>query len=267
MAAVALAPRISAYDGLLLDLDGCLWLGDEPIDGAPEAVAALRAAGKRLAFITNNPRRAPEEYVRKLWRTGFQASADEIVTAGTATQLHLRERGGGAAFVIGPQALVDQVALAGLRVVNGTDLASRADVVVAAGHERFDYAELRTAMQAALRGALVVGTSRDPTYPMPDGLWPGSGAVIAALETAIGRKVDVIVGKPEKPMYDAAIAAVGAGRLLAVGDRIDADIAGAHAAGLDSALVLTGVTSSRQAAQADPEPTYTARSLASLVLG
>ena len=266
MAAVALAPRLSHYDGVLLDLDGCLWLGDEVVDGAREAVATLRAAGKRVAFITNNPRRSPDEYVRKLWRLGFQAAAEEVVTAGTATQLYLARRGGGAAFVIGPQALVDQVALAGMRVVNGTDLATRADVVVVAGHERFDYAELRTAMQAVLRGALFVGTSRDPTYPMPDGLWPGSGAVIAALETAAGRDADVIIGKPQAPMYDAARTVVGEGRLLAVGDRVDSDVAGAQAAGLDSALVLSGVTSALEGARADPPPTHVAASLAALVL-
>ena len=263
---MALSPRLSAYDGVLLDMDGCLWLGTEPIEGAVEAVAALRAAGKRLAFITNNPRRTPDEYVRKLWRLGFQASAAEVVTAGTAAQVYLSARGGGSAFVVGPQALVDQVALAGMRIVNGTDLATRADVVVVSGHERFDYAELRTAMQAVLRGALAVGTSRDPTYPMPDGPWPGSGAVIAALETATGRSVDVITGKPEPPMYDAARAVAGGGRLLAVGDRIDSDVAGAQAAGIDSALVLTGVTSAREAARADPAPTFVFPSLASLVL-
>ena len=266
MAAVALSPRLTAYDGVLLDLDGCLWVGDDAIEGAVDAVAALRAAGKALVFVTNDPARTPDEYVRKLWRLGFRASAGEIVTVGTATEHYLARRGGGSAFVIGAQAMVDHVAQAGLRIVNRTDLAARADVVVVAGHERFDYAELRTATQAVMRGAELVGTGRDATFPMPDGAWPGTGALLAALETAAGRVADVITGKPEPPMYEAARAIVGAGRLLAVGDRLDSDVAGARAAGLDSALVLTGVTSATEAARADPGPTYTAPSLASLVL-
>lgn len=264
---MTLTPRLQAYDGVLLDLDGCLWVGDRAIDGAPEAVAALRAAGKRIAFLTNDPARSPDEYVRKLWRLGFQASAGEVVTVGTATEHHLAQRSGGSAFVIGTQAFVDHVALAGLRIVNGTDLASRADVVAVAGHARFDYAQLRTATQAALRGAYLVGAGRDAIFPMPDGAWPGTGAILAALETAAGRTADVITGKPEPPMYEAARAVLGDGRLLAVGDRLDSDVAGAHAAQLDCALVLTGVTSALQAARADPQPTYTCPSLARLVLG
>jgi HAD superfamily hydrolase (TIGR01450 family) len=267
MRAVTLTPRLAAYDGLLLDLDGCLWVGDEAIDGAPEAVAALREAGKKLAFLTNSPDRSPDEFVRKLWRLGFRASAGEMVTVGVATEHLLAARGGGSAFVIGPQALVDHVALAGMRVVNGTDMATRADVVVVAIHERFDYGELRAATQAVLRGAEIIGTGRDATFPMPDGAWPASGALLAALEMATGRTAETSTGKPEAPMYDAARAIIGEGRLLAVGDRLGSDVAGARAAGLDSALVLTGVTSTLEAARADPAPTYVAPSLASLVLG
>ena len=267
MVEVALTPRLSAYDGVLLDLDGCLWVGDEAIEGAPEAVAGLREAGRKLVFLTNDPAHAPDEYVRKLWRLGFRASVDEVVTVGIATEHHLSPRGGGSAFVIGPQAMVDHVALAGLRIVNGTDMAPRADVVVVAAHERFDYAELRTATQAALRGAEIIGAGRDATFPMPDGAWPGSGAILAALEAACGRTADVITGKPQLPMYEAARAILGDGKLLAVGDRLDSDIAGARAAGLDSALVLTGVTSALEGARADPAPTHTAPSLARLVLG
>ena len=266
MAAVALSARLTAYDGVLLDLDGCVWIGDAAIDGAAAAVTALREAGKSVAFLTNDPARAPDEYVRKLWRLGFRAAVDEVITVGTATEHWLAQRGGGTAFVIGPQAIVDHVALAGMRIVNGTDMAARADVVVVAGHDRFDYPELRTATQAVMRGAQLVGTGRDATFPMPDGAWPGTGAVLAAVETASGRMAEVVTGKPEAPMYEAARAVLGEGPLLAVGDRLDSDVAGAQAFGIDSALVLTGVTSALEAARADPGPTFTAPSLANLVL-
>ena len=119
--------------------------------------------------------------------------------------------------MIGSQALVDHVAEAGLRIVNNTEFATRADVVVVADHERFDYRELRTATQAVLRGAELIGLNRDRTFPMPDGLWPGSGAVLAAVENACGRKADAVVGKPEPPMYDAARDRLGEGKIL--GDR------------------------------------------------
>ena len=264
---MSLSDAVRPYDHLLLDLDGCVWVGDEPLPGALEAVAALREAGRSLCFLTNDVRHAPEEFVRKLWRLGFHASAAEIVSVGAAVQFVLAGRDGGAAFVIGAQALVDHVADAGMRVVNRTEFAPRADVVVVGAHDRFDYAELRTATQALARGAELVGAARDATFPMPDGPWPGTGAVLAAVEEAAGRRAGVIAGKPEPPMYETARDRLGPGRVLAVGDRLDVDVAGARRAGIDSALVLTGATTRAQADAAAPRPTYVAASLGELVLG
>jgi HAD superfamily hydrolase (TIGR01450 family) len=265
---VTLSFPVRSYDHVLLDLDGCVWVGDEALPGAVDAVAALREAGKAVLYLTNDVRHAPEALVRKLWRLGFQAALDEIVTAGAALQYWLAERGaGGAAFVVGSQALVDHVADAGLRVVNGTQFATRADVVVVGGHDRFDFDELKIATQAVLRGAELLGATRDATFPMPDGPWPGTGAVLAAVEAATGRTAALTVGKPEPPMYAAARDRLGAGRVLAVGDRLDVDIAGAHRAGFDSALVLTGVSTRAEAAVAEPRPTLVADSLGALVLG
>jgi HAD superfamily hydrolase (TIGR01450 family) len=230
-------------------------------------VQALREAGRSVRFLTNDVRHGPEEFVRKLWRLGFQAAVDEIISVGAAVTRVLAQRATGAAYVIGTQALVDHVAESGLRIVNRTAFAARADVVVVGGHERFGYDELRIATQAVIRGALLVGATRDPIFPMPDGPWPGTGAVLAAVETAAGRSADIVVGKPEPAMYDAARASLGAGRVLAVGDRLDIDVAGARRAGMDSALVLTGATTRIQADAADPRPTLVADSLATLVLG
>jgi HAD superfamily hydrolase (TIGR01450 family) len=264
---VPVSARIRPYDHVLLDLDGCVWVGDEPCDGAVEAVAALRDAGTSVLFLTNDVRHAPEELVRKLWRLGFQASLDEVMTAGAALQFMLADRpGGGAAYVVGAQSLVDHVAEAGLRIVNNTEFATRADIVVVADHERFDYGELRIATQAVLRGAELIGLSRDRTFPMPDGMWPGSGAVLAAVETACRRKADAIVGKPEPAMYEAARDRLGEGKILALGDRLDADVLGAKRAGFDSALVLTGATERSQVDGATPSPTHVGDSLAALLL-
>jgi len=265
---VPVAPGLESYDTFLLDLDGCVWVGDEPTPGAVEAVNALRAAGRRLAFVTNDARHGEEDFVRKLWRLGFQAGVYEVVTSGAALQFELAGRqAGGAAFVIGAQPLVDHVAAAGFRVVNNTEFASRADLVVVAGHDDLHFRELRTATQAVIRGAELIGLSRDRTFPMPDGPWPGTGAVLAAVEEASGRTADRIIGKPEPPMYAAARDRLGPGRVLAVGDRLDTDVEGARRAGLDQALVLTGATSREIADAADPPPTLVASSLAALVLG
>jgi HAD superfamily hydrolase (TIGR01450 family) len=264
---VRVSPRIRKYDHVLLDLDGCVWIGDDACDGAVEAVAALREAGASALFLTNDVRHSPEDFVRKLWRLGFQASLAEVVTVGAAIQFQLSGRERGSAFVVGSQALVDHVAAAGLRILNRTPFATRADVVVVGGHDEFDYEELRIATQAVLRGAELIAATRDATFPMPDGPWPGTGAVLAAIEAATGRRADLVVGKPEPAMYEAARDRLGAGRMLAVGDLLDVDIAGARRAGIDSALVLTGGTTREQADAADPRPTIVADSLAALVAG
>lgn len=263
-----LSAAVRPYDQLLLDLDGTVWIGDSALPGAIEAVSALREAGKAVLFLTNDVRLAPEAFVRKLWRLGFQASVGEVLSVGAALQFWLAQgRPRRTAFVVGAQALVDHVAEAGLRIVNGTTFAPRADVVVVGGHDRFVFEELKIATQAVLRGAELIGATRDATFPMPDGMWPGTGAILAAIETATGRRASHVVGKPEPSMYDAARDRLGPGRLLAVGDRLDADIAGARRAGLHTALVLTGVSTREDADDADPRPTYVADSLHALVLG
>jgi ribonucleotide monophosphatase NagD (HAD superfamily) len=137
---------------------------------------------------------------------------------------------------------------------------------VVGGHDELTFDELKIATQAVIRGAELIGATRDANFPMPDGLWPGTGAVLAAIEVASGRTADRIVGKPEPAMYRAALDRLGEGRVLGVGDRLDVDVAGARRAGLDSALVLTGATTQAQANAAQPKPTYVADSLGSLVL-
>jgi len=267
---VALSALLDRYDQAILDLDGCVWIGGEPIPGAVDAVGALRQAGRRIAFVTNNPRRATEDYVQQLWSVGIQASVADVVTVGGAMQHLLAEtRRGRTAFVVGTEAMLRHVEDAGLKILNGTDLASRAEVVVVAGTDEVDYADLRSAALAARRGADLLATSRDPTYPMPDGLWPGTGAILAAVEIASG-KTGAIVGKPEPQLMLTALDRLGEGRTLVVGDSLESDVAAAAAAGLDAALVLSGgpVPDSTDADPSDdrPRPVAVAESLAALVL-
>jgi HAD superfamily hydrolase (TIGR01450 family) len=265
---VPLSPVVQPYDQLILDLDGVVWIGPDAVPGAVAAIDALRAGGKRVAFATNDPRRPEEDYVARLWRIGVRASLADVVTVGGATQHLLAEtRSGRTAFVIGTPSMHRHVADAGLRVLNGTDLATRAEVVVVGGTEDLTYAHLRDASLALRRGADFLATGRDPTYPQPDGLWPGTGAIVAALEYATGRAA-AIVGKPEPQLFLTALDRLGEGRTLVVGDSLDADVAGAAAAALDAALVLSGGTS-REELPPDPEPRplAVAESLAELVRG
>ena len=261
-----IAPLLAGYDNVILDLDGCVWVGDKPTPGAAEAVAELRRAGRQVAFLTNNSRSSPEDYVRQLWALGIQASLEEIVTSGAAVQYMLAGRERRNAFVIGSAALFRHVAEAGHRIVNGTGGASSAEVVVVAGHESFDYDQLRDATQAVLAGAEMIAADRDRIFPQEDGMWPGSGAIVAALEYATGQTAHA-VGKPRPEIFRTALDRLGDGRTLVIGDRLDADLQGAAAAGLDAAIVLTGVASREDAqAASDPAPIAVAENLHALVV-
>jgi HAD superfamily hydrolase (TIGR01450 family) len=264
---MALSSLLSTYDQVLLDLDGTVWLGDALIPGANDALAALRAAEKAIAFITNDSARLPEEYVRKLWSLGLRASAREVVSVGAAIQYLLAQRPTPRrAFVIGSPAVFRHVADSGQRIVNGTPHADEAELVVIAAHERFDFSEMRTATTAVLGGAEMIAAGRDATYPSPDGLWPGTGAIVAALEYATGARAHS-VGKPDRLIFETALDRLGPGRALMIGDRLDADLAGAAAAGIDCAIVLSGVTTRDQAnAATEPVPVRIADDLAGLVL-
>jgi HAD superfamily hydrolase (TIGR01450 family) len=263
---VPLSPIASGYDQFILDLDGCVWIGGEPTPGAVEAVEALRDSGKDVAYATNDPRSATEDYVARLWKIGIRASLRDVVTVGGALQHLLADtRSGRTAFVVGTDALRKHVGEAGLKIMNHTDLASRAEVVIVGGTEELVYDDLRVASLAVRRGADFLATARDPTYPQPDGLWPGTGAILAAVEVASGRTAE-IVGKPEPQLFLTALDRLGEGRTLVVGDRVDTDLIAAAAAQLDAALVLSGGTGREALNGFEPQPVAVTDTLAELLL-
>jgi glycerol 3-phosphatase-2 len=263
---VPLSALANRYDQFILDLDGCVWVGGKPTPGAVEALEEMRLAGKRLAFATNNAYESGEDLVAQLWRIGVRASLRDVVTAGGAMQHVLAEtRAGRTAFVIGMASMHRHVTNAGLKVLNGTDLASRAEVVVVAGTTDLVYDELRRAVQAVNRGADLLATARDPTYPQPDGLWPGTGAVLAAVEYATGRTAE-IVGKPEPQLFHTALDRLGEGRTLVVGDRVRSDLAAAAAAGLDAALVQSDASDHSDLDGFEPRPVAVGETLAGLLV-
>jgi glycerol-1-phosphatase len=261
-----LSPLLDRYDHVILDLDGCVWVGDTCTRGAGEAISELRTAGKGIMFLTNDARRSPEDYVRKLWSLGLRASLEEIVTVGGSIQHLLAERRSGTpTYVIGSPAIFRHVADSGQRIVNGTDAETEAELVVVAGHDELGYGELRVATQAVLAGAEMVAASRDRTFPADDGMRPGSGAIVAALEYAT-EKTATAVGKPQPQIFYTALDRLGPGKTLVVGDRVESDLLGAVAAGLDGAIVLTGVSSRAEAEASDPAPVMIAEDLKALAL-
>jgi len=260
---VALADE---YDGFLVDLDGVVWEGRVFLPGAVEALRALLEDGKEVVFVTNNSVRSPDAYAERLRDGGIPVANGLVVTGGVATARLAAEGVGsdGTAFVIGAPGFKEIVASTGLTLVDG-ESAQAADAVVVSAHREFDYGELLTATRALQRGAALFGTSRDPTLPMPGGAWPGTGATLAAVETASGKRAE-IGGKPEPHLFDEARELIaGAGRVAMVGDRIASDIEGGRRAGLATVLVLTGACSREEAAAAEPPPDHVIDDLSGLL--
>ncbi len=253
---------IDRYDCFLFDLDGVLYRGDRPVEGAPEALAALRAAGRRVAFVTNNSSRTPQEVAHKLSGIGCPATPEEVVSSARATADLLASRGGGTAFVVGENGIRTALEDAGVRLLDGD--APAADYVVVGWDRSADYEKLKNACVLVQHGAKLVATNADPSFPAGDGLfWPGAGALLSVIVVTTGATPE-IVGKPHAPLFESARSRAGGGRPLVVGDRLDTDIAGAAALGWDSMLVLTGISEEEDIASADAHPTYVARNLSAL---
>jgi glycerol-1-phosphatase len=254
-----------AFDGFLIDLDGVVWLGRELVPGSVEALGELLETGKEVCFVTNNPGKPASAYVERLREAGIPLAGDRVVTAGEATARLAAEAIGkdASAFVIGAPAFHETVAGAGLRLLEGEE-AWEVDVVIVSGHREFDYLELLTATRALQGGAALFATSRDPTMPFPGGPIPGTGAVLAAVETASGRTAE-IGGKPEAHLFELARERIGgAGRVAMVGDRISSDIEGGRRAGLTTILVLTGACTREEAEVAHPAPDHVIANLTEL---
>lgn len=259
-------PLVAVYDAALIDLDGVVYVGPEPVTGAVDAISAARDAGLRIGFLTNNASRTPETVAGHLRALGVAADPLDVITAAQAVAALLRERLRPAARVLvtGAPALRDAVATAGFVPVSSAD--DRPAAVVSGYDVSFDYARLAEATLAVSAGALWVAANLDATLPSPRGLLPGNGALVAAIAAATGRR-PLSVGKPERALYDEAVQRTGARRPLMVGDRLDTDIAGAAAAGMDSLAVLTGVARPIDVLLAEPpaRPTYLARDLSGLL--
>lgn len=238
---------IDRYDGLLIDIDGVVRVGNEFLPDARDAITELEARGLPYAFVTNSPRLTPAEHAEELRAAGVPVPDGGVVTAAeTLISFILDLTGAGiGAVVVGTDSFRRQVAEAGIEEV-ALDRWQDATAVMVSGHERFDYGELKAAAMAARAGAVLAATGSDPTMPMPDGHWPGTGSILAAIETASGAQATV-TGKPFPAIFEAGLEAIGRpGKVAMVGDRSDTDVAGAQAVGLDGILVSRPESASAQ---------------------
>jgi HAD superfamily hydrolase (TIGR01450 family) len=239
------------YRTILLDIDGVLRLGNQPIAGAGATVQALRRRGHALALVTNNAAATPEQMAAKLGVLGVEVAAQEIVSSPMAAAQELAP--GTRCLVIGMQGLREALQERGC--VEVIDPAHAQAVVVGIDRDLV-WDDLHRATLAIRSGARFLATNDDATFPSPEGLGPGAGAIVAALERSTGIIAEV-AGKPHAPLLElAAAAAGGGGPVLVVGDRYETDIVGAMALGWDTALVLTGVTGRNDLATLPAPPTY-----------
>ena len=236
-----------------LDLDGVIWLGEQAIPGAADAVGRLRAAGEPVVFVTNNSSVPVGEVEAKLARHGIEAEGAVLTSAMAAAE---RIDPGEVARVCAGPGVDEALAARGVRTVRE----GKADVVVVGFHRDFDYGRMQAASTAVRAGARLLATNDDATYPTPEGLIPGGGAILASVSTASGAVAEV-AGKPHRPMADLLRRRVGDEGIV-VGDRPDTDGRFAVTLGYRFALVLSGVTT---ALPVEPEPDLVAADLAELV--
>lgn len=257
--------RVKSYDGYLFDLDGTIYLGDELIPGADEAVARLRERGARVQFLSNKPIARRDSYAEKLTKMGIPTEPGDVVNSPLASARYLAtEHPGAAVLSLGEAALNDELVEAGVIL---TEDHAQAQIVLASWDRQIAWPKLDAAHQALRRGALFCATNPDTVCPLEGGKTvPDTGAIIAYLEASTGRRLDVMIGKPSPIITEMALAEIGLSvdQCLMVGDRLDTDMAMGVTSGLDTLLVLTGVTERDSVARAEITPTWVLDSVAEI---
>ena len=260
-----LRARLAAVEGFIFDLDGTVYVGERLLPGAAETVAALRARGKQVLFVSNKPIDSRAAYAQKLTRLGIPTGETEVITSAFVLAHYLAHHAPDLRYyTIGEANFLEELRSHGLTVVDelwhqdslGVIQPEGIDAVVVALDRTLDYRKLNTAYQALRRGARFFATNGDTTCPMPGGDVPDAGATLAALYHLTGRTPELIAGKPSPTILQTALDRLGlsADRCLMAGDRLETDMRMGHEAGMVTALVLTGVTSRAEAIAARPAP-------------
>ncbi len=258
-------PLVDAHDLVMLDLDGVVYVGGQAVPGAADAVRRLEHGGGRAAYVTNNASRTPETVAAHLRALGLPATADGVVTAAQAAAAVLLDRHGtgGAVFLAGGEGLEQALVAVGLLPV--TDPDRPVDAVVTGFGPDLPWLRVVQAGVLIARGVPWVAANADLTFPTERGIAPGHGALVRLLEEFSGI-APTVAGKPQPPLLEQTVQRSGSTRPLMVGDRLDTDILGAHAVGVPSLLVLTGVTGLPELVAAPPEqrPSYVGADLHAL---
>jgi HAD superfamily hydrolase (TIGR01450 family) len=261
-----LRPPDRRFDGYVLDLDGTVYLGDDLLPGAAEAIRAIRDGGGRVVFATNKPLETAADYAAKLTGLGVPATPADVVTALDSLIAYLHELHPTARLLPIAEPLVEEVlADEGWTVTRD---AAEADVVVVSFDRTFEYAKLQAAFRAVRHhGAAIVATNPDPYCPTPDGGLPDCAAMLAALEVSTGQRAEAVLGKPSPVMGRASLArlAIDAEHAAAVGDRLTTDVALGQSIGMAGILVLTGATDSSALAASDVRPDYVIEGIHQLI--
>lgn len=253
-------PKIKA---LILDMDGVLWRGKQPIGNLARIFERIQSLGLKYTFATNNATGSVSQYVEKLRFLGVNAEPQQIINSPMAVAHYLKQSHpqGGAVYLIGETGLIEALHEAGFYHSEDGVLA-----VVAGLDRQFTYEKLRKASLLIQKGIPFIGTNPDKTFPSAEGLTPGAGSILAAIEAASGT-APKIMGKPYPHLFQLALQQMGTqpSETLVIGDRLDTDILGGINSGCKTALVLTGVTTRAEAEQFHPKPDWIANSLGELV--
>lgn len=261
--------HLASIKSLIIDIDGVLWRGSKPLPGVADFFVFLKAHGIQFLIVTNNATRTAEFLVDRLATLNVSVSPDEILTSAKATALHLKRELPEASLVlvVGEEGLMDALTGAGFRALpaDSPEADSAAAAVVVGLDRGLTYRKLRVGATAIRAGARFIATNTDATFPAEEGLVPGAGSMVAAVQTATS-VTPTVIGKPFRPMFDAALkilqSDVAATAML--GDRLDTDVQGAQAVGLKTILVLTGVTTAEEAKASSIKPDLTVLNLAEL---
>lgn len=248
---------------IILDMDGVLWKGDQPIGDLPAIFHRIHQAGLKVMFATNNALNPLAYYRDKLNHFGLHVDSDQIINSAMAV-CHLLKQdypSGGSVYVVASQGTREYLA------ENGYTHAEENVIAVIVGLDKaFSYEKLARANRLIRRGARFYATNPDPTFPMPGEVAPGAGSVIAAVQTA-SQTMPIYAGKPSPTMYAMALKQLELHpeQVLAVGDRLDTDILGGQRAGCRTALVLSGIHQMADLAQWSPAPDLVAPDLDTLI--
>jgi 4-nitrophenyl phosphatase len=255
---------------LILDMDGVLWRGDQPIGDLPAIFNEIKRRGLLVTMATNNATLSVEQYLEKLSRFGVVVEKEQIVNSAGAVAYYLSSRfpQGGAVYIIGEAGLRQAIQEHGFTVQNepAGDGAEPPLAVVVGLDRNLTYEKLMRAALLIRAGAPFIATNPDRTLPMPQGLIPGAGSIVAAVQAATDQE-PVMIGKPKPVMYQVALERMGVRpeETLVVGDRLETDIAGAQELGCRTALVLSGVSTLTQAKSWSPSPEFITADLADLI--